>query len=193
MLEAIVVACIGLGLAAACGFRVFVPMLILSIAAKANYLTLTERFEWIGHWPAIVAFGVATVLEIGGYYLPWLDNVLDAIATPAAIIAGVIVAAACVYNMDPLLRWSLAIIAGGGTAGTIKTGLVGIRLGSTTSTGGSGNFVVSTIEWISSFALSVLAILLPILAAVIAVVLTVLLLRFAFRIVARFRKGTSGT
>jgi len=193
MLEAIVVACIGLGLAAACGFRVFVPMLILSVAAKADYLTLTEQLEWIGHWPAIIAFGVATVLEIGAYYLPWLDNALDTIATPVAMVAGVIVAAACAYNMDQLLRWSLAIIAGGGSAGTIKMGLAGIRLGSTTSTGGSGNFLVSTVEWISSIALSVLAILLPILAAVISVVVTVLLLRFAFRIVARFRKGASGT
>ena len=188
MFETIILVCIGVGLAAACGFRVFVPMLILGIAANAEYVTLSEGFQWIGGWPAIAAFAVATVLEIGAYYFPWLDNLLDTISTPAAAVAGVIVAAACVYDMDPLLKWSLAIIAGGGSAGTIKLGLAGLRLGSTTTTAGTGNFLVSTFEWLASFVMSILAVFLPILAAIIAVILTVFLVRFAVRIANRFRK-----
>lgn len=191
MFETIVLVCIGVGLAAACGFRVFVPMLILSITANADYVTLSEGFQWIGEWPAIAVFAVATVLEIGAYYLPWLDNLLDTISTPAAVIAGVVVAAACVYDMNPLLKWSLAVIAGGGAAGTIKVGLAGLRLGSTTTTAGTGNFLVSTFEWLASIVMSILAVFLPILAAIIAVVLTVFLVRFAARIVNRFRKKTS--
>jgi len=191
MFETVVLVCVGVGLAAACGFRVFVPMLILAIAAKAEYVTLSEGFQWIGAWPAIIAFAVATAFEIGAYYLPWLDNLLDTIATPTATIAGVVVAAACVYDMDPLLKWSLAVIAGGGAAGTIKIGLAGIRLGSTTTTAGTGNFLVATFEWMASIVMSVLAVFLPILAAIIALVLTVFLVRFAAKIVARFRKKES--
>jgi hypothetical protein len=191
MFETVVIVCIGVGLAAACGFRVFVPMLVLAVAAKADYVTLAEGFQWVGDWPAIVVFAVATVLEIGAYYIPWLDNLLDTIATPAAVIAGVVVAAACVYDMHPLLKWSLAVIAGGGAAGTIKAGLAGLRLGSTTTTGGTGNFLVSTFEWLASIVMSILAVFLPILAAIIAVVLTVFLVRFALRIAARFRKKES--
>jgi hypothetical protein len=187
MFEAVIVACIGLGLAAACGFRVFVPMLVLSLAARADFVTLAEQFQWIEAWPAMVAFGVATALEIVAYYVPVLDNLLDTIAAPAAVIAGVLVAAACVYDVDPLLQWSLAIIAGGGTAGTVKAGLAGIRISATTTTGGSGNFLVSSVEWLSSTALSVLSIFLPILAALIAIALAVCLIRFALRVVARFR------
>jgi hypothetical protein len=192
MLETLVAICIGIGLAAACGFRVFVPMLILSGAAKADLLSLSEGFQWLDSWPALAAFAVATAAEIGAYYLPWLDNLLDSVATPAAAIAGMLISAACVVDLHPLFKWSLAIIAGGGAAGTIKTGLAGLRLGSTATTGGTGNPLVSTVEWIASVAMSILSIFLPVLAAILAVVISVLLLRFALRIVSRFRRGKLG-
>jgi hypothetical protein len=191
MFDTVVAISVGIGLAAACGFRVFVPILIVGIAAKADFLSLAGGFEWIGSWVAIAAFGIATAVEIGGYYFPWLDNLLDSAATPAAVIAGIILSAAFIEDMHPLLKWSLAIIAGGGSAGVIKTGLVALRLGSTTGTGGIGNFVVSTCEWLAALALSILSILLPILAVIIAVILTVSLLRFALRLAARVRTRRS--
>ena len=127
---------LGIGLSAACGFRVFVPLLVLSIAARAGFLTLGSGFQWIGTWPALLAFTVATVLEIGAYYIPWLDHVLDLVTTPAAVVAGTLVMASTITGMDPLLRWSLAIIAGGGAAGAVQA-MTGItRLASTATTGG---------------------------------------------------------
>lgn len=155
---------VGVGLAASCGFRVFVPMLVMSIAAKAGQLELTEGWAWIGSWPAITAFAVATLIEIGGFYIPWLDNLLDAISTPASVIAGTIATAACVSNMSPLLQWSTAIIAGGGAAGAVQCTTVVVRAASTSTTGGFGNFIVATLELIASLALSVLAIVVPVLA-----------------------------
>ena len=187
-LESILAICLGIGLAAACGFRVFVPMLVISIAAKAGWVTLSDGFEWVGTWPAVIAFAVATVLEIGAYYIPWLDNLLDTVATPAATIAGVLVTAAFIADMHPLLAWSVAIIAGGGVAGTIKTGLVGIRVGSTATTAGTANPVLTTIEWIVSLVMSLLSIILPILAAVIAFSMVAILLRFAYRLFFRLRR-----
>ena len=80
---------IGIGLSAACGFRVFVPLLIMSIAARSGFLHLSPGFEWIGTDAAMIAFGIATLLEIGGYFIPWVDNLLDTIATPAAVLAGI--------------------------------------------------------------------------------------------------------
>ena len=191
MLDTVIAISIGIGLAAACGFRVFVPILIVGIAAKAEFLSLAGGFEWIGSWGAIAAFGIATAAEIGGYYFPWLDNLLDSAATPAAVLAGIILSAAFIKDMHPLLKWSLAIIAGGGSAGVIKAGLVALRLGSSTATGGIGNFAVSTFEWLAALALSILSILLPILAAIVAVALTIFLLRFALRLAARLRDRRS--
>lgn len=184
--ENILAICLGIGLAASCGFRVFVPLLMMSIASKAGYLTLAENFGWLSSWLAVTVLAIATLLEIGAYYLPWLDNLLDSVATPAAVIAGVIVSAASVTDMDPLLKWSVAVIAGGGVAGTVKAGSMGIRLTSTATTAGVANPIVSTVEWIVSLALSVLSLAIPVVAAVIAVLLVVILIRFAFRLAARF-------
>src|SRR5262245_27801838 len=112
--------CLGIGLSAACGFRVFVPLLVMSIASLSGHLTLASGFDWIGTYPALITFSVATALEIAAYYVPWFDNLLDSIATPAAIIAGTLITAAMVGHLSPLWKWTLAIIAGGGAAGLVQ-------------------------------------------------------------------------
>jgi len=173
---------IGLGLAAACGFRVFVPLLVASIAARAGYLSLAAGFDWVGTEPALYAFATATVLEILAYYIPWLDNVLDAIATPAAVIAGMLVGAAVFTDLPPFLKWSLAIIAGGAAAGMVQgaTGL--LRLKSTALTGGLANPVVSTLELAGSLVTAVMALMLPVVALLLVAALCVAAFRLAGRI-----------
>ena len=161
--ETILSVLVGIGLSAACGFRVFVPLLVMSIASLSGHLTLSSSFGWIGTYPALLAFAAATVAEIAGYYLPWVDHLLDTIATPAAVVAGIIAMGSTVVGVSPFLRWSLAIIAGGGVAATIQavTGLA--RVTSTAATAGLGNPVVSTIEAVGATVFSVLAIIIPVL------------------------------
>lgn len=154
---------IGIGLSAACGFRVFVPLLGVSLASLSGYLTLSPGFIWLGSWPAFVAFASATILEIAAYYIPWLDHVMDVIATPAAVVAGTIVTASFIGEMTPFLRWSLAIVAGGGTAGVIQAGTMMLRGASSATTGGAGNFLVSTAEALGSILTTVLALVIPLL------------------------------
>src|SRR6267378_2295824 len=155
--------CLGIGLSAACGFRVFVPLLVMSIASLSGHLQLAQGFAWIGTYPALITFAVATCLEIGGYYIPWLDHLLDTLATPAAIVAGTIVMASMVTGMSPLMKWSLAIIAGGGAAGLVQGSTVLLRGTSTATTGGFGNPIVATIELVGSVFMSILALVAPIL------------------------------
>jgi len=168
---------IGIGLSAACGFRIFVPLLGVSIASMSGYLTLTPSFAWLGTWPAFSAFATATVFEIGAYYVPWLDNLLDTLATPAAVVAGTIVTASLVGNMNPFLKWSLAIIAGGGTAGVIQTGTALLRGASSATTGGSGNFLVATLEAIGSILTTFLAIVIPLFCLLLVLFLLFLVIR----------------
>src|SRR5438067_3098081 len=130
--------CIGIGLSAACGFRIFVPLLFMSIAANSGHLHLAPSFGWIGSTGALVAFGVATVLEVGAYYIPWLDHFLDTLATPAAIVAGIVVTASMVSDVSPFLKWTLAVIAGGGVAGSVQATTVLARALSFAGTGGLG-------------------------------------------------------
>lgn len=173
---------IGLGLSAACGFRVFVPLLVASIAAQGGYLSLAPGFEWVGTQPALYAFATATLLEILAYYVPWLDNALDAIATPAAVLAGMLVGAAVFTDLPPLLKWGLAIIAGGAAAGMVQgaTGL--LRLQSTALSGGIANPVVSTLELVGSLVTAVMALMAPVVALLLVVALCVAAFRLAGRV-----------
>ena len=151
--------CIGVALAAACGFRIFVPLLVMSVASYSGHLTLSPSFQWIASEPALIAFAIATALEIGAYYIPWLDNFLDSAATPSAIVAGTVVTASMVTGIDPYLKWTLAVIAGGGAAGLVQSATVATRAVSSAFTGGLTNFAVSTGELLMSAITAVLSVL----------------------------------
>lgn len=180
-METVLSICIGIGLSAACGFRVFVPLLLTSVAALAGHLTLATHFQWIGTYPALIAFSVATGLEITGYYIPWLDHLLDTVATPAAIVAGTILTASMIIDVSPILRWSLAVIAGGGVAGVVQSGTVLTRAVSTSTSGGLANPVVSTAELGLSLVTSFLAIFVPVLAVVAVAILLVVIGKNAWK------------
>jgi hypothetical protein len=172
MMETVLSILIGLGLAAACGFRVFVPLLIMSLASRAGVgeLVLSPNFAWIGSTPALLTFSAATILEIAGYYIPWVDNLLDTIATPTAVIAGILVtASAMTTDVSPFLKWTLAVVAGGGTTAAFQ-GITSVtRHISSFTTGGLGNPVLATAEAGGAAMLSVLAITLPVLAFLLVV------------------------
>ena len=179
--------CLGLGLAAACGFRIFVPMLGLSIAAQAGHLNFAPGFEWIGSPAALVCFSVATVLEIIAYYIPWLDNLLDLVAAPLAVLAGILATAAVITDLPVSLRWAISILAGGGTAAAVQ-GLTSItRLKSTATTAGAANPILSTLELFGSLATSIIAVAVPLLAIVFVISLVLLFRRIARGLVRRTR------
>ena len=160
-MELLLSVCIGLGLSAACGFRIFVPLLVTSIAAHSGHLDLASSFEWVGSPAALTAFSIATALEIGGYYVPWLDNFLDTVATPAAIVAGTVVTASMVTDVSPFLKWSLAVVAGGGIAGTVQAATVLARGLSLTGTGGLANPLIATAELGGSILTAIAAVIAP--------------------------------
>ena len=155
---------IGLGLAAACGFRIFLPLLALGAAARAEIVPLASGFQWLATTPALGAFTVATVLEIGAYYVPWLDHLLDVAAGPAAVAAGAVASASVLTDLPPLLQWTVALVGGGTAAGIVQGATSLLRLGSTATTGGLGNPAVATAEWAAAGLVAVLAIALPLLA-----------------------------
>lgn len=155
---------VGLGLAAACGFRIFVPLLVMSIAARSGHLELAGSFDWIGSTPALVAFASATLLEIGAYYIPWVDNLLDTLASPTAVVAGMVATGSQVADLDPWMSWTLSILGGGGVAGTVQGLTVVTRQVSAFATAGIGNPLVSTVEAGASVVLTLLAIVVPLVA-----------------------------
>lgn len=160
---------LGVSLAAACGFRVFVPLLVLGVASRQGYVPLGEGFEWMATTPAIASFATATALEVSAFYVPWLDHALDAIATPAAVAAGMVVSASVLGDLPPLVEWTAVVIGGGGVAGLVQGSTVALRAGSGATTGGLANPVVATAELAGSTATSLLAIALPVVALAVVV------------------------
>jgi len=168
----------GIGLSAACGFRIFVPFFVMSVAVMNGYMKPAPGFEWVGTYPALICFSVATLIEILAYLVPVVDNFLDSIATPCAVIAGIILSLSCIGGMDPYMKWTLAIIAGGAAAGVTQTATATTRLASTVSTGGSFNFLVAIFEAVSSVLVSIAAIFFPVVC--IGIVVAFLIYAFAF-------------
>lgn len=175
----------GVGLAAACGLRVFVPMLALSAACAFGFMEPPAGMKWLNSATAVFVFGVATAIEVAAYYVPWLDHALDTVTTPGSVVAGTVAVAAMMPDLHPSVRWSLALVAGGGAAGIVQTGSVLTRALSGVTTGGIGNPVVSTLELIGSILLTLLALLLPILAAM----LVIMLIAWTIRAILRWRRS----
>lgn len=158
--------CVGVGLSAACGLRVFVPLLTAGLAGHFGIIHLNDSFAWMGTFPALIAFTVATVVEVAAFHIPWIDHFLHLIAAPVALVAGTLLMASVITGLPPFLHWALALIAGGGAAGIFQFLSMGTRGVSTVTTGGLANPALGTAESAGSVGLSVLAILLPVVAAV---------------------------
>jgi hypothetical protein len=174
-------AALGLGLAAAVGFRVFVPFLLVAIAARSGQVHLAGGFDWLDTDIALVMFGLAALFETAAYFIPYFDHLLDTVAGPAAVVAGAVLMASTLIDMEPWLRWAVAIVAGGGTAGLLHGATSVLRLGSTATTGGVGNPAFATLETGAATALTILAMLLPLIAVALVVFLIVRTGRMALR------------
>jgi hypothetical protein len=176
---------LGIGLAAATGFRVFLPMLIVSVSAYAGSLPLGEGFTWLGTPGAMLMLGVATLLEVGAYFVPGVDNLLDVLAAPVAVVAGAIVSAATTTDLPPMMKWTAALVAVSGAAGIMHGLTAAVRAKSTVLTGGFGNSAVATAELVGALLVSLLALVAPLAAFVIVV----LILWLAIRLIRRMRRS----
>jgi len=186
-MDALIAVSVGLGLAAAAGMRVFLPLFVLGLAGSSGLVPLAPGWEWVASTAALIGLGTAMALEIAAYYVPWVDQALDVVATPAAVIAGMIATASVLMDVPPLLKWAVVIVGGGGVAGLTQGMSVLTRLKSTTLTGGMANPVVSTAEWVGALVVAAVAVLLPF----IGLALSVALLAYLVRRARRLRRATS--
>jgi hypothetical protein len=186
-METILSIFLGIGLAASVGFRVFLPLFALSLATYLGKWDLNDSWLWIGSSTAVITLGIATLVEIVAYYLPGVDNLLDTIAIPLATIAGTAVMVSTVADLSPVVTWALAIIAGGGTAAAVKSSASATRLGSTVSTAGMGNPIVSTVETLTAIIMSIVSIFLPILA----IILVLFIFYIVFKLYKKLRPNKS--
>ena len=184
-LESLVAVAIGIGLAAAAGFRVFAPFLVAGLAARWGVLPLADGFTWLASTGALVTLGTATVLEVSAYYIPGVDHVLDLLASPAAVLAGVIASAAVMADIPPAILWPVAIIGGGGVAGLTKASSAVVRAKAGLTTAGLANPVVATGETAGAVGLAIAAIVVPLVCLFVVAVVVLWLARKALRFMSR--------
>ena len=185
--ETIISIFLGVGLAASTGFRVFLPLFALSLASYTGMWELNASWEWMGSLAAVITFGVATLAEVFAYYIPWVDNLMDGLALPLAAVAGTAVMVSTVADLDPLFTWSLAIIAGGGTASAIKGASATSRMASSVTTAGLGNPIVSTIETATAIVVSLASILVPIVGAILVILILIIIFGIYRKLRSRIR------
>ena len=181
---------IGIGLAAASGFRVFLPLFAVSLASYLGWIPMNDNFQWLSSLPTLIITGVATLVEILAYYIPVVDNFLDTVTVPLATVAGSVLFASQFIELGTFPQWALAIIAGGGTAATIAAGFAGTRAASTATTAGIGNNVIATTETAGAGLMSVLSIFLPVIAFILALALLILVIIFGRKIWRKIRNTT---
>ncbi|PWT99557.1 MAG: DUF4126 domain-containing protein [Bacteroidetes bacterium] len=189
--EWITAVCLGLGLSASCGFRVFVPMLVASVAGKLGYLPLHDEFLWLSSWPAIICFASASFFEILAYYIPFFDNFLDSITTPLAILAGTVMATSILPVDQDLWKWVSGFIIGGGSAATVQTGMGFLRLMSSKTSAGMGNKYLATGENAASFSTPILSMLMPFTIGILTIALVIVIITMLFRTAARNNKNNN--
>ena len=178
---------IGIGLAAATGFRIFLPMFAVSLASYMGWIPQNENFQWLSGLPTLIATGIAMIVEILAYYIPFVDHLLDTISIPLATVAGSVMFASQFTELGTFPQWALALIAGGGTAAAISSGFAGTRAASTATTGGFGNSVVATTETAGAGLMSFLALAAPVIAFVVAVLLLIAVFVFGRKLLRKFR------
>jgi hypothetical protein len=179
-METLYAICLGVGLSACCGFRVFLPLFITSTLSYFGKIDIVPGFDWMNTLPTVIAFGVASAVELLAYYIPFVDHILDVLATPLSMAAGTLLSASFLTDIPPLLQWGLGLIVGGGAAGTVQLGTTMARLTSTGITAGLGNFVVATVENILAVIVSILAFFVPVLIAILFFLFIIWLLRKGF-------------
>lgn len=178
---------IGIGLAAATGFRVFTPFFLLSLATYLNWIPNNTEWTWLGSETALITTGIAMVIEVLAYYIPFIDNLLDSIAVPLATVSGTLIFASQFTEVSPFLQWSSAIIAGGGTAATIGSIFAGTRATSSATTAGIANPVVSTLETIGATIMSFLSLFAPVIAVILVIITIYFGVKYSRKIYQKFK------
>jgi hypothetical protein len=194
-MDALSAAAFGVVLAATAGLRAFLPVFSASMVAWLTHLPLPANLAWLEKPQTILIFGVATLLEILGDKIPVVDHALDSIQHFTKPALAVFAATPFLYQLTPEYSVAIGILLGAPLALGVHSAKATARVGSTVTTAGMGNPVLSVVEDVAAIGAIVLGFIAPLLALVVAAVLIFLLARFALRVrrrrraAARARRG----
>jgi hypothetical protein len=187
MIQAIAGISAAFGLASSAGLNAYIPLLMVALAARfplnSPLLNLSEPYDMIGSWWGIGILTILLLIEMTVDKIPAVDTLNDGIQTFIRPAAGAVLFAAnanVITDIHPALALGAGLILAGGVHAT----KVAARPLVTAATVGTGNWLVSIVEDIISFFVSLLSILLPLLAGLVALALVI----YAIRLYRRRKK-----
>lgn len=145
---------LGLILSITCGLRAFLMPFALACAQALGWVDLGSNLSWIGSPLAIGTFGCAIVIEVLADKVPALDHAMDVMHTVAKPLTGALATMALMGNTDPVFATVAALASGGVVAGGTHLTKALVRVGSTGTTAGMGNPVLSVLEDVAAVALA---------------------------------------
>ncbi|MBB4635528.1 DUF4126 domain-containing protein [Longimicrobium terrae] len=187
-MDALSAAAFGIVLAACAGLRAFLPVFSASLAAWTLHVPLPQNLEWLARPETVLAFGIATLIEILGDKVPLVDHALDSIQLFTKPGLAVLAATPFLYQLSPQYAIGIGIVLGAPLALGVHSAKATARVGSTAATGGIGNPILSVVEDVAAIGSIALAFLAPVVALVLLAVMLFLLVRFAIRIRKRTRR-----
>lgn len=191
-MDALSAAALGVVLAATAGLRAFLPVFSASLAAWTTDLPLPHNLAWLEKPETVVIFGVATLLEILGDKVPIVDHALDSVQVLTKPVLAALAATPFLYQLAPEYFVAIGIVLGAPLALGVHSAKATARLGSTATTGGVGNPLLSVLEDVAAVSAIILGFLAPLLALALMAGTIFLLVRLALRVRRRRTRGSAG-
>jgi hypothetical protein len=186
-MDALSAAALGVVLAATAGLRAFLPVFSASLAAWMTELPLPANLTWLEKPQTVLIFGVATLLEILGDKIPVVDHALDGVQVLTKPVLAVLAATPFVYQLAPEHSVAIGILLGAPLALGVHSAKATARLGSTATTAGVGNPLLSVAEDVAAVVSIILGFLAPLVALVLMAATIVFIARLALRVRRRRR------
>jgi hypothetical protein len=107
----------GCGVVDDSGLARWLPLLATGLLARFDVVTVGEHFAFLSSTPSLVLFCIATILEVTTDKVPALDHALDVFSTLLRPVAGTVLSAAVMWQVnDPLIALGLGLVVGAPTA-----------------------------------------------------------------------------
>ena len=178
---------IGVGLSCAIGFKIILPVFVLSLLSYFGEIELNESYSWLSSKYTLVALGIAFCYETLSTLIPGLAGMQKFMAVfIAPLVAFWVSVAILPSETSEFIKWSSALICGTTSFGVAAT-TSGIRASTAFVTGGANAPVSGGVEIGASLLSSILAMICPILIPIFIIIVCIILF-FVIRKILSIRK-----
>ena len=178
---------LALGSAWTSGINLYATVTVLGIIQKFGFAKLPGGLDVLDNWVIIGVAGFLYLVEFFADKIPYVDSVWDVIHTFIRIPAGVIVAYAATYQLDPGIYIPAALL-GGGLAFSSHGTKAAVRVGANLSPEPFSNWILSVVEDVIAFVGTWLAVFAPVIIMIVLVIFVIFFAWFFPKVIRAVRR-----